>query len=107
MKLIFSLLILTYSCSNPTVARPPNPPPPPTVFHGVMLTWRPSPTPSVNYRIYRGEAHDGPYTLLLPTTTGTAYIDINVVHGHVYYYIARSYNGLESANSNELKVTVP
>jgi len=100
--LIPALLAMVFSCSAPA---PPTAPP--LVRSKAGLVWNPSIAPNVTYRVYRGTQAGGPYVQVANNLSQTSYDDTGVKHGRTYYYVARSFNGLESGNSNELKVTIP
>lgn len=66
----------------------------------VSLTWG-AVAGASEYRLYRGSASGGPYTLLAGGLAVTNYTDSTVTNGSSYYYVVRAFNGTESANSNE------
>jgi fibronectin type 3 domain-containing protein len=58
-----------------------------------------------SYRVYRGTASGGPYTLLA-SPTNTAHVDSSASNGITYFYVVRSFgNGLESVNSAQVSAT--
>ncbi|MFN0172645.1 MAG: hypothetical protein ACKV22_40210 [Bryobacteraceae bacterium] len=78
----------------------------------VILNWGASPSSGVaGYRVLRGTASGGPYTLVNTTAliTGTTYRDSTVVGGQTYYYVVAAVDGSnnQSANSNQVQVLVP
>lgn len=56
---------------------------------------------ATNYNIYRSGTSGGPYTQIASAIAAVTYSDTTVTNGSSYYYVIRSYNGAESANSNE------
>ncbi|HEY1255501.1 MAG TPA: right-handed parallel beta-helix repeat-containing protein, partial [Terracidiphilus sp.] len=71
----------------------------------VSLSWTGS-TAADGYNIKRGSASGGPYSLL-KASTQTSYADVSVSAGLTYYYVVTAYNSTgESANSNEVSVTL-
>lgn len=78
--------------------------------HTVTLTWKASKSVVKGYNVYRGTKSGGPYTRINhQLVQGLTYKDENVPGGATYYYVTRSVdaNARESANSNEITVTVP
>jgi fibronectin type 3 domain-containing protein len=79
--------------------------------HTVSLTWVASPTANVNYKVYRGTASGGPYTVLTSSpVSGTSYTDSNgVVSGLTYYYVVTAVDGTgsESTYSNQATAVIP
>lgn len=75
--------------------------------HGVKLTWNPSTTPHVTYRLYRCAATATVCPLLASSIAGTTYTDSTVVSGQTYTYTATSFNGLESPKSNKFVAVIP
>ena len=79
--------------------------------HTVSLTWTASVSPNINgYKVYRGTASGGPYTLLTGSLlAGTAYTDTNVTSGQTYYYVTTAVNSsnVESGYSNVAMAAVP
>ena len=114
--LIISLFVTAlWSCgcgaaSNSHVAPlPPTQPPPPTQ-HTVNLSWNASTTSGVQYNIYRGTQHTGPYPTKLnssPQAT-TTFADSTVQSGTTYYYVVTAVdsNQQESDYSNEALATI-
>jgi fibronectin type 3 domain-containing protein len=77
----------------------------------VHLTWTPSTSSVIGYRVYRGVTKGGPYEnhTVGPVPTQT-FDDVTTGSGGVtYYYVvtALSSDGTESAYSNEVVVPVP
>ena len=76
----------------------------------MTLTWKASKSAVRGYNVYRGTKSGGPYTKvnrdLLQELT---FKDENVAGGTTFYYVTRSVDaeGRESANSSEIKVSVP
>ena len=81
-----------------------------TNIHKVILTWHASSSPVAGYNVYRKTRPDGVFmrvnSSLIQELTFT---DNSVGSGDTYYYVTRSVGaqGTESANSNEIIVTVP
>ena len=79
--------------------------------HSVSLSWNPSSTSNVQYNIYRGTQHLGPYALKVNSTplSSTSFADSTVQSGATYYYVvtAVDQHSVESNYSNEAQVTVP
>ncbi len=80
-------------------------------LHVVSLTWAPSTSPVTGYKVYRGTASGGPYTLLQALGAVTSYTDTTVLSGQTYYYVVTSVNSsnVESSYSNQAQavITVP
>src|SRR5580692_8370746 len=79
--------------------------------HTVALTWERSSTSSVTgYFVYRGTKPSGPFSQLnsSPESSPT-YSDSTVSSGQVYYYYVTAVDSsnIQSADSNEVSVTVP
>ncbi len=55
---------------------------------------------ATSYKVYRGTS-SGALSLLGSSSTN-AYLDTTAVNGTTYFYTVRAYNGLESADSNEV-----
>lgn len=86
--------------------------------HTVKLTWKPSvpasklPRDAIKgYNIYRSrKSHDRNAKLLNSSPVpDTSYVDSNVEHGKVYYYVVRGVNarGTLSGPSIEIRVEIP
>jgi hypothetical protein len=78
--------------------------------HSVNLSWSPSSSPGISaYKLYRGNASGGPYSLLTSGLNSTAYTDSNVLSGSSYYYVTTAVDssGQESAYSGEAKAVIP
>jgi hypothetical protein len=73
----------------------------------VTLLWNAPATAPAGYNVYRSATMGGPYTTKLNATLVTAltYVDMNAP-ASVLFYVTRSVNaaGIESGNSNELRV---
>jgi hypothetical protein len=82
-----------------------------TGVHAASLSWTASTSTNVTgYRIYRGGASGGPYTLLNPSLiSGTSFTDTSVQAGQTYYYVTTSVDSgnIESAYSNQALAIVP
>lgn len=77
--------------------------------HSVSLSWDPSKSTVVSYRLYRGTASGGPYNLLSSNIQATVYTDSSVQSGVAYYYVATAVDaaGTESIFSNEMPSVIP
>ena len=78
--------------------------------HSVVLTWNPSVSPGVGYRVYRGLSSGGPYTLLnSEPISETKYTDATVQNGVTYFYTIKAVdgNGIESSFSNQTVAVIP
>jgi len=61
--------------------------------HSVTLSWTASISSGVTgYRIYRGTASGGPYTIL-NSVVGTSYMDASVQAGATHYYVVTAVDG--------------
>jgi hypothetical protein len=87
--------------------------PPTEPQYHVDLSWNPpelSAVPIVGYNIFRSPSGSSAYQLLNATVnTETTYDDITVQSGHSYDYVIKSIDadGVESAPSSEVTVTIP
>lgn len=68
----------------------------------VNLSWS-AVAGSSSYKIFRGTS-SGSYAQLAAGVTGTSYTDSTVANGTSYFYVVRSYNGADSAASNEASI---
>lgn len=78
--------------------------------HSVLLNWDPSPSATVAfYKVYRGTARGGPYSVLGSNLRTTTYTDTSVQSGVTYYYVTTAVDaaGMESFFSNELMSVIP
>jgi subtilisin family serine protease len=91
------------SCSSPPLA-----PASLTAIGGdkqVRLSWTAG-TNATSYRIKRGTAPGGPYTLVASNVRALQYIDTGLLNGTTYYYVVSGVNVLgESGNSPEASAT--
>jgi HYDIN/CFA65/VesB family protein/centrosomal CEP192-like protein len=90
--------------SNPG---PPNPGSPPPAQHSVVLSWGPSASSVVGYRVYRDEGSGySPLSAILPELT---YTDATVASGSTYRYVVTAVDssGDESPYSNEATAVIP
>jgi hypothetical protein len=79
-----------------------------TVAHDVALTWTASTTSGVTYKVYRGIASGGPYTLIASGIASTSFTDTTVQSGQTYYYACTAINSAgESVYSPEQVAVVP
>ena len=80
------------------------------VTHMVTLTWTASTSTVSGYNVYRSTVSGGPYTKVNSSVVAaTTYNDSGVQASTTYYYVVTSVDaqGVESAFSNEVSVTVP
>ena len=79
--------------------------------HTVSLSWKASTTAGVQYNIYRGTQHLGPYADKLNSSpqSGTTFTDSTVQNGMTYYYVVNSIDSesQESPYSNEAQAVIP
>jgi fibronectin type 3 domain-containing protein len=74
--------------------------------HSVTLHWVPTAGAS-SYNVYRSIRSGGPYTKIGQSLTPT-YVDTPVASGAVFYYVVTCVrDGTESADSQEIKASVP
>ncbi len=79
-------------------------------IHSVSLTWTASTSSGVaGYKVYRGTASGGPYTLVGSVGLTTSYTDNTVMSGTTYYYVVTAVdsNNNVSPNSNQAQAVVP
>ncbi len=84
--------------------------PPASSKHSVSISWDPSAsTNAAFYKVYRGSAAGGPYSLIGNNIQGTNYTDNTVQAGATYSYVTTSVStaGLESIFSNQFNCTIP
>jgi hypothetical protein len=95
---------VTSTSSSPT----PSPTPAPTA-HTVHLSWAPSSSAVVGYRVYRGQVSGGPYPNAVTSVDALSFDDTTVADGNTYYYVVTSVDsaGEESAYSNQASAAVP
>lgn len=80
-----------------------------TVGPVVELSWTPSTSAIVGYRVYRGAVSGGPYAYLASVDDHILeYSDRAVQAGHAYFYVVTAVgeNATESPYSNEASATV-
>src|SRR3984885_3112398 len=78
--------------------------------HTVALAWDRNSSTVNGYYVYRGTKPSGPYTQLNSTPEANpSYSDGSVSNGEVYYYYVTAVNSsnIQSADSNQVSVTVP
>ena len=79
--------------------------------HSVSLSWDASSTSNVQYNVYRGAQHLGPYSVKLNSAplSSTSFTDSTVHNGTTYYYVVTAVDGdsVESDYSNEATVGIP
>jgi fibronectin type 3 domain-containing protein len=76
----------------------------------VALSWERSSSTVSGYFVYRSTKPSGPYTQLNSAPEASpAYSDSSVSNGQVYYYYVTAVNSsdIQSADSNQVSVTVP
>lgn len=78
-----------------------------TIPAWINLDWTDASDNETGFKIYRGTAPGGPYTLLHTAAANTShYEDASGVSGTTYYYIIKAYNGAgESGATNESSAT--
>jgi len=70
------------------------------------LTWSPVSGSVSGYRIKRATSANGPFTTIVSSTPGTAFVDTSLANGTPYYYSVTSLSsGVESAESLVVSVT--
>ena len=95
------------SVSGTGVTSTPTPTPPSPLPHSVVLSWGPSTTSVVGYRVYRDNGSGfSPLTSVIPDLT---YTDTTVVSGNTYLYAVTAVDaaGDESPFSNEATAVIP
>lgn len=78
--------------------------------HTVALTWERSTSSVTGYFVYRSSKPSGPFAQLNPTPEAApTYSDSTVSSGQVYYYYVTAVDSsnIQSADSNEVSVTIP
>ena len=78
--------------------------------HTVALTWERSSSTVTGYFVYRSSKPSGPYAQLNSTPeSNLSYSDGTVSNGQVYYYYVTAVNSsnIQSADSNQVSVTIP
>ncbi len=78
--------------------------------HSVILSWNPSTSVVVGYRVYRSTQSGAFYTLLTSTpVSGTSFEDLAIEKGKTYYYVVTAVDAQsnESGFSNEVFATIP
>jgi hypothetical protein len=78
--------------------------------HTVALSWERSSSTVSGYFVYRGTKATGPYTQLNSSPEASpSYSDSSVSNGQVYYYYVTAVNSsnIQSADSNQVSVTIP
>jgi hypothetical protein len=81
-----------------------------TQQHTVALTWQRSTSSVTGYFVYRGTKPSGPFTQLNSSPESSpSYSDGSVSSGQVYYYYVTAVDSsnIQSADSNEVSVTIP
>jgi hypothetical protein len=78
------------------------------VLANTQLNWAASPTSDVLYDVWRGAASGQETSEIVSELSALTYTDTNVTAGSTYFYVVRSnLAGVESANSNEVSITIP
>jgi hypothetical protein len=78
--------------------------------HKVTLTWERSSSTVTGYFVYRSSKPSGPYAQLNSAPEANpSFSDGTVSNGHVYYYYVTAVDSsnIQSADSNEVSVTIP
>ena len=78
--------------------------------HTVALTWERSTSSVTGYFVYRGTKPSGPFTQLNSSPESSpSYSDGTVSSGQLYYYYVTAVDSsnIQSADSNEVSVTIP
>ena len=81
-----------------------------TAQHTVALTWDRSSSSVTGYFVYRGSKPSGPFAQLNSSPESSpSYSDSTVSSGQVYYYYVTAVDSsnIQSADSNEVSVTIP
>jgi hypothetical protein len=81
-----------------------------TQQHTVALTWQRSTSTVTGYFVYRGTKPSGPFTQLNSSPESSpSYSDGTVSSGQAYYYYVTAVDSsnIQSADSNEVSVTIP
>jgi fibronectin type 3 domain-containing protein len=110
-----SLLLMSGCMLGKSTTAGPTPTPTPTPqpsSHSVDVMWDPSPSSNLQgYKVYRSQVSGGPYNPISGTLSisTSQFADITVFSGQQYFYVVTSIdvNGLESAASSEVSITVP
>jgi fibronectin type 3 domain-containing protein len=78
-----------------------------TGLHVVALNWAAS-SLATGYKVYRGTASGGPYTLLQSLGAVTNFTDTTVASGQTYYYVVTAVNSSnqESSYSNQAQAVI-
>ncbi len=87
-----------------------NTPPPTATQHAVHLTWNPSSSAVVGYRVYRSTTSGQFYSPLFSTPLDAfSFDDSTVTNGDTYYYVVTAVDssGVESTYSNQATANVP
>jgi|SRR5581483_4842841 len=79
--------------------------------HSVSLSWNASASSNVQYNVYRGTQHLGPYGTKVNSAplSSTRFTDSMVQNGATYYYVVTAVDQkfVESDYSNETNVDIP
>ena len=82
----------------------------PAIQHHAMLSWTPSSSSVIGYKVYRGAQSSGPYGLLNSAIVNAeTFTDSTVASGQTYFYVVSAVDsaGLESTFSNESVAVIP
>lgn len=79
------------------------------VAHSVSLNWTVSSSSGVTgYKVYRGTASGGPYSLVTTVGTTPSATDSSVTSGQTYYYVLTTLaGGVESSYSQQAQAVIP
>jgi fibronectin type 3 domain-containing protein len=78
--------------------------------HGVILSWAPSASDVIGYRLYRRSAFPAAYVPLTADLQSTTdYADLAVSAGETYFYVVTAVgaDNVESGYADELSATIP
>ena len=71
----------------------------------ISLTWTAA-SGATGYRVHRGTASGGPYTVIQSNLSGTSFTNTGLTNGTAYYYVVTATNGVgEGPSSNEASAT--
>ncbi len=71
----------------------------------ISLTWTAA-SGATGYRVHRGTASGGPYTIIQSNLAGTSFTNTGLTNGTAYYYVVTATNGAgEGPASNEASAT--
>ena len=112
MVLLLAGALLLIGCAGAASSQQPEQPGlnVPVTAHSATLSWNPSATDGVGYRVYRSTQSGESYALLNsePVST-TSFTDSTVKNGETYFYVVTAVDAdfNESEYSNEVLATIP